>query len=215
MGNSNEGMSFQKQVYDFSSYWFFHMAWIKAVSEHCHSEFILADWQWVDIYYWTNYWLSELSVDLLNIPNHLHNKLEGKVSDFINEDSWCVPLSLQYKFPQLIKTLRDVSLPPSSCLNQSMWSTTSCDTLSLKEAYGFLNPVCPIVHWCSLIWQSFIPPSRSLFCWRLMHNKLPPEENLRLRGCNVVSICRLCYLDAESTNHCFFIVVLPNLLGIG
>jgi len=36
-----------------------------------------------------------------------------------------------------------------------------------------------------------------------MHGKLPTDDNLRARGCVVVSICILCYAVAESYNHLF------------
>jgi hypothetical protein len=55
--------------------------------------------------------------------------------------------------------------------------------------------------WVKLIWNSVIPPSKSLLVWRLMNNKIPADKNLMTRGCNVASICNLCNNLSESSNH--------------
>lgn len=36
-----------------------------------------------------------------------------------------------------------------------------------------------------------------------MHNKLPCDDNLRMRGCVTVSMCSLCGSDAETSEHLF------------
>lgn len=53
--------------------------------------------------------------------------------------------------------------------------------------------------------------------WRLLHRKLPTNENLRIRGCTLVSICVLCYASDETSSHlflsCKFAVHLWHWLG--
>lgn len=47
------------------------------------------------------------------------------------------------------------------------------------------------VRWGNLIWDPYIPPSRSFLFWRLLHNRVATDENLKARGCIVVSVCCL------------------------
>lgn len=51
--------------------------------------------------------------------------------------------------------------------------------------------------------------------WRLMHNKLPTDENLKLRGCSMPSICSQCWLKKDSIFHLFFCVLLQLTFGLG
>jgi hypothetical protein len=40
--------------------------------------------------------------------------------------------------------------------------------------------------------------------WRLMHGKMPTDENLMARGCAIPSMCNLCNNQVESSFHLFF-----------
>lgn len=76
-------------------------------------------------------------------------------------------------------------------------------SLTFKEAYHYFNPVGQLVPWAKLIWRNCIPPSNSFLSWRIVHNKLPSDENLWARGCIVVSMCSLSKSAWETTNHLF------------
>lgn len=43
-----------------------------------------------------------------------------------------------------------------------------------------------------------------MFVWRLMHNKIPTNENLTLRGLSFPSKCSLCLGSVETSYHLFF-----------
>ncbi|CAJ2666577.1 unnamed protein product [Trifolium pratense] len=60
------------------------------------------------------------------------------------------------------------------------------------------------LHWAKLIWNCDIPPSKSFFVWRLMHEKVPTEENLMIRGCAIPYMCNFCCRHVESSFHIFF-----------
>jgi hypothetical protein len=51
----------------------------------------------------------------------------------------------------------------------------------------------------------------------MIHNKLPTDDNLALRGCNLPSMCSLCYKDLDSSQliflHCPFALALWNWLS--
>ena len=67
----------------------------------------------------------------------------------------------------------------------------------------FHSPAGPKRNWANLIWNAAIPPSKSFLVWRLIHRKMPTDDNLCARGCHMPSMCTLCGKDAETTNHLF------------
>lgn len=87
--------------------------------------------------------------------------------------------------------------------------------LSLKDAYSLKSPVGQNTHWSKFIWSRDIPPSKSLLSWRLMHGRIPTDDNLQIRGCNVPSICSNCFKEVETSFHLFLNVLLQSISGIG
>jgi len=67
----------------------------------------------------------------------------------------------------------------------------------------FLRSPLVRLDWPAVIWRTCIPPSHSFVFWRLMLSKLPTDDNLRTRGCTIVSVCVLCYKHAETSSHLF------------
>jgi len=76
--------------------------------------------------------------------------------------------------------------------------------LNLKQAYQFKLQSHPELSWAKTIWNSDIPPSKSLMVWRLTQNKIPTYENLMERGFQIPSVCNLCHNSIETSFHLFF-----------
>ncbi|CAJ2628350.1 unnamed protein product [Trifolium pratense] len=74
----------------------------------------------------------------------------------------------------------------------------------MNDAYCFKMQPLQDLHWAKVIWSPDIPPSKSILAWRLMHNKVPTDENLKSRGCYLPSMCNLCCKSEESSFHIFF-----------
>jgi ribonuclease HI len=85
-----------------------------------------------------------------------------------------------------------------------LWKHTDSGDLELKQAYSFKLQQFQDLPWAKLIWNQAIPPSKSLMVWRLMHQKMPTDENLMIRGCALPSMCNLCNSHIESSFHIFF-----------
>jgi hypothetical protein len=85
-----------------------------------------------------------------------------------------------------------------------LWKHTDSGDLNFKQAYMFKNTQVQELHWAKQIWRIEIPPSKSLMVWRLMHDKMPTDENLMSRGCAIPSMCNLCNNHVESSFHLFF-----------
>jgi len=85
-----------------------------------------------------------------------------------------------------------------------VWSHNISDILNLKDAFEFKRHHFPKLSWPKSVWFKDIPPSKSLFVWRLMHDKHPTYEKLIIRGCSLSSMCSLCMAQSETNFHLFF-----------
>lgn len=157
-----------------------------------------------NINFWTDCWLSNPIVDLLDIPDSVHHLLRAKVEDFIEHGKWKIPQAILEHNHNLSSELSRISIPISPVNDSLYWAASNSGELTSKDAYNFLFPVTSAQYWCKLIWSTSIPPSKSFLIWRLIHNKVPTEDKLWSRGCHVVSICSLCCQDYETSDHLFF-----------
>jgi hypothetical protein len=156
------------------------------------------------INFWTDCWCGNPLVDQLGIPNQTRHLLSSKVSDFIVNGNWSIPTQLSIMFPTLQSIVSHVCIPMEETHDKLIWKHTDDGDLSLKQAYDFILPQVQELHWAKLVWNADIPPSRSLLAWRLMHEKLPTDENLMTRGCAVPSMCNFCCNHVETSFHIFF-----------
>jgi ribonuclease HI len=156
------------------------------------------------INFWTDRWCGDPLVEQLAIPHNLRDSLTSLVSDFILNGEWCVPSQLAAMFPNLYSILSKVSIPLEASHDKFLWKHTDTGDLELKQAYVFKTLQSLDLPWAKHIWQADIPPSKSLMVWRLMHGKMPTDENLMARGCAIPSICNLCNNHVETSFHLFF-----------
>ncbi|XVE72133.1 hypothetical protein DITRI_Ditri11bG0014100 [Diplodiscus trichospermus] len=55
-----------------------------------------------------------------------------------------------------------------------------------------------------LIWQAKVAPRVKYFCWRMLHNILPCNHNLKLKGVELQEDCSVCGQVIETNQHIFF-----------
>jgi len=141
------------------------------------------------IHFWTDKWLESSIVELWGIPPTLYSSLNMMVSYCIEEGSWCLPHFIIHKDVALATQICNFTLPSANIHNKLCWTSASDGELTSKISYKHITGSGPHVLWDKLLWNSCIPPTRSFITWRMLHNKLPTDENLRKRGCNIVSVC--------------------------
>jgi hypothetical protein len=86
----------------------------------------------------------------------------------------------------------------------------------MKDAYDFKRKHFPFKSWAKDIWNKDVPPSKSLLAWRLMHGKVPTDDMLMDRDCNIASMCSICV--APHLSHIFtssLNAILLILSGVG
>ncbi|XP_019433032.1 PREDICTED: uncharacterized protein LOC109339940, partial [Lupinus angustifolius] len=151
--------------------------------------------------FWRDNWMGTPLVDTLHIPLHLHNCLTSSVADFILDDRWRLHAALVRFAPDLAGKI--------ACYNRDgggdnlVWQHTSDGVRTLKASYMALSVPSPKLSWCKLIWARCIPPSKSFLIWRILHRKMPTDDNLQSRGCMMASACSLCHSATEDPNHLF------------
>jgi len=99
--------------------------------------------------------------------------------------------------------INQTTIPIVQKEDRLIWKNNASGELTLKDAYLFHSPAGPKRSWAKLIWNAAIPPSKSFLVWRLIHRKMPTDDNLYARGCYMPSMCTLCGKDAETSNHLF------------
>ncbi|XP_019430034.1 PREDICTED: uncharacterized protein LOC109337509 [Lupinus angustifolius] len=153
------------------------------------------------INFWKDNWLGQPIVDQLNIPHELHRDLHATVADFTNGYNWNIPTTLANHCPEITEQIGRISRAGSK--DRLMWKHADNGSLTLKEAHHAITNHPVHLNWCKLIWSRAIPPSKSFITWRIMHHKMPTDDNLMARGCAMASICNLCYKSGEDTKHIF------------
>jgi hypothetical protein len=169
------------------------------VSEHVSWQLSTGE----NIRFWLDSWCVVPLVSSLGIPAHLHHLLQSTVDNYIVNYNWNIPLCLLNAYPQLQSLLDKVTIPLVPKDDNLFWDQSPDGNLSLKDAYSFHCPSPQHLPWAKSIWHKSIPPSKSLLVWRCLNNKLPTDDNLILRGCNLPSMCSLCNAHCESSSHLF------------
>ncbi|XP_019425130.1 PREDICTED: uncharacterized protein LOC109334011 [Lupinus angustifolius] len=164
----------------------------------------------LSINFWKDNLLDQPIVDQLNIPQNLHKGLHATVADFTNGFKWTIPTILANLCPEITDQIARVNRAGS--VDRLMWKHVDNGSLTLKEAHKALANHLVYMHWCNLIWSREIPPSKYFITWRLMHQKMPTDDNLMKRGCDMASISNLCYDSWEDANHLFLTCPLETAL---
>nr|ABD28730.1 Ribonuclease H [Medicago truncatula] len=127
-----------------------------------------------------------------------------KVANYLVNGEWILSDFFAYKDNALVEKIHQIALPLDETLDKLIWTDSVDGDLSNKLAFSFLPGHGPTVHWAKMLWNAYTPPTGAFITWRFLHNKLPTDDNLRKRGCYIVSICCcFCRKQAETSSHIF------------
>ncbi|XP_039682998.1 uncharacterized protein [Medicago truncatula] len=163
------------------------------------------------INFWTDNWLGAPLVELLNLDKEFHGHLIGKHSEAIINGALLLPTTIAAS-GDIQARMDSIVLPSSPLPDLFVWQHSSDGSLSSKHAFAFLCPRATLVPWAEVIWSAAIPPSVSFLYWRIHHGKMPTDDNIRTRGCIVVSVCSLCLQDYETIEHLFLSCAFASCL---
>ncbi|GAU47353.1 hypothetical protein TSUD_190190 [Trifolium subterraneum] len=143
-----------------------------------------------DIKLWEDSWCGEPLIDTLQINNSDLTWLPSKVSDILLNHSWNIPADLDNLFAALKTFVRQVTLSNQNVPDKLIWKHNTSGELSMKDAYEFKRLKAPQKSWAKIIWCMEIPPSKSLLAWRLMQDKILPDDKLMERGCTTTFLLK-------------------------
>ena len=161
-----------------------------------HSRWIIGNGFKVNI--WENVWLqSEL------IPkNNANLSHRSSVDSLIEEKKWKIPPWFRHQYPYLINSIQQITLPEENRSDILIWPYSKKGNISFKDAFNHYHPSAT-VQWTKHLWKPFISPRISTLYWKIMHNKLPTQENLQKRGMIFVPRCEICKKNTDSIHHVF------------
>ncbi|GAU16832.1 hypothetical protein TSUD_367790 [Trifolium subterraneum] len=152
------------------SYHIFSSIW-SSVKNNFHDVCSNSSWQignGEEVNLWLDPWCGDPLVVSLDIPIHMHSSLKAE---------------------ELVK---NITIPLFEKDDKLLWSPSHDGDLSLKDSYSLFSPAGQQMFWSKIVWNFFIPPSKSLLFWRCLQHKLPTDDSLSVRGCALPSMCSLC-----------------------
>lgn len=199
-----------------TSYHIFSSLWSSIKSEF---QVLSSNVSWLvgdgeNINFWKDPWCGTPLFISLNLPQNTLHSLCEKVSDFISNFWRNVPF-VQAAYPNINQIVNQVTLPSPHREDRWVWNLSNSGDLTFKDEFLHKSPHGQASHWANTIWSVDIPPSKSLTAWRLMHGKLPTDENLMTRCCSILSICNNCLIHSESSFHLFFECLFALKFGPG
>jgi ribonuclease HI len=110
-----------------------------------------------------------------------------------------------------------LQIPTNGSFSQDefTWPLTKDGNYTVKSGYqaiqdwkeGSRGPSTSVTNNNNLFWQKLwklkIPPKHITLLWRILHNALPVQDNLRRRGINCYPLCARCNSKIEDQNHVF------------
>ncbi|XP_055962061.1 uncharacterized protein LOC130015619 [Mercurialis annua] len=152
------------------------------------------------INFWNSNWLGQSIANRLHLPYAVRKKLHARICDVFRNGDWQIPHIFKNMYPEIINDLNSYTF---ACKDELIWTNARDGVLSCKSSLLYLRGSLPSLRWNKEIWKPFIPPSRSMLCWRLFHMRIPTDDMLRKAGITLVSVCRFCYACDESITHIF------------
>jgi hypothetical protein len=68
-----------------------------------------------EINFWNDNWCGNSLSSQFNIPAHISSLLSSRVSDYIVDGQWNIPIQLSQQFPLLRSIVYQVSIPIEHC----------------------------------------------------------------------------------------------------
>jgi len=145
-----------------------------------------------NVFFWTDNWLDKAISEHWQIPHTLKASLTMHVAECIVNGAWCLLKFLTARDSVLASKILKITLPVSDVPDSLNWKLTTDGIMTSKSSYTFLASDGQNVPWFKNVWNSYTPPTRAFISRRFIHNRLPTDDNLRKRGCYVVSMCCFC-----------------------
>lgn len=154
--------------------------------------------------FWLDNWTGEALAFKYKIPILLHAKITTKVADYWKDKAWPIHNNITLTMPSLLETINSFSISDLETEDSLAWRNVENGKLTITISYEMITKGSNSRKWKSFPWDIDSTPSHSMVVWRLMHNKIPTDENMTLRGFSFPSKFSLCDSNEENCTHLFF-----------
>lgn len=154
---------------------------------------------------WRDAWLNGRALDsFMQRPPELEYTSNFKVSDFILDKVWSIPLLFQNLFPVVTEEIIETPIADGE-EDELVWDGASNGVLTVNAAYNHYKEKKSVLLWRKAVWRKFIPPKLSLLSWKISSRKLTTSDRLFKWGLIPTPVCTGC-IDGtvETVNHIFF-----------
>lgn len=125
------------------------------------------------ISFWSDRWLITTILESLDIPQEMRPMLKAKVSDFIFEGPWNIPMDFQSHYPEVVNEVTQVVIPKSGKPDKAVWFPSISGELSFREAFSLLQSLG-----LKILWHDAIPHLRSFLFWKFILGRVSSDEEL-------------------------------------
>ncbi|XP_058742332.1 uncharacterized protein LOC131614798 [Vicia villosa] len=154
-----------------------------------------------DISLWFDHWCGvPLSCSMAD-PESI---IDQNVGSIIVDGKWDFSKAVTPIPPNLQLQISKCFIPIVNRHDTRVWIHSQFGDMSAKTAYEFKRTKGDQKEWWRWIWSKSIPPSKSSLVWRLLHRKVPTDEQWRRRNFAMASKCVLCSAAEETDQHLFF-----------
>ncbi|KAI5393298.1 hypothetical protein KIW84_060425 [Lathyrus oleraceus] len=131
------------------------------------------------------------------IEDYTTNIIMVNVHWDFSKSSTNIPLFIQVR-------IKNRHIPFDLCMDKICWNIYTNEDLPIKFAYDFKRNRVTLKDCWRWIWSKSVPSSKSFMVWRLLHNKLPTNNQWKIKSFSLPSRCDLCGLAEEKESHLFF-----------
>lgn len=95
-------------------------------------------------------------------------------------------------------------MPSQVAVDTLVWTVAEDGMLTVKRAYKLILKPHSTVAWSSFPWHNNVPSTHYMTFWRYIHKKMPTDDNLKVRGFSLPSMCSICKASEDCAHHIFF-----------
>ncbi|XP_042487034.1 uncharacterized protein LOC122067264 [Macadamia integrifolia] len=133
------------------------------------------------IMFWTDKWLENSSLaESSKLEQEMFIGRTMRLADLNRNGEWSFPNVSSKFLAETFEKAKIISL--SSMEDICHWKLSNSGAFSLRSAWEEIRGKNQKFPWFSILWKSKIQPRQAVFGWRLAHNRLPTDEEVRRRG---------------------------------
>ncbi|XP_026399229.1 uncharacterized protein LOC113295090 [Papaver somniferum] len=136
-----------------------------------------------------------------DVIDELCYSFDCTVVDFMDEEGWYFPDSVEDDLPQTIMKLKEVNCD-KSVPDMIVWKPSSLGMYTMKDTYKTLAREKESILWTKLVWFSSHVLKHSFITWLSLHGRLKTRDKMVKWGLLQSANCVLCEVRKDEIAWC-------------